>query len=209
MEYPLTVIEYTLGHGERAALAHPLFQRRLGAKIQIEIWAERGHAQRHKQCTAAANRSSGADRKIPANVRSAGIDNIHAVNQGFLRRCSEIGHRFGIGSFLLFFLGLGFFRLGLFQLSLHRVSLHRIGLHRLRFLRSGLSYFLGRSLGSRLGRSLGGCLGGRLCCRFLRCRRRLYFTGDLRARLIFLSGSRERIACQHGNRQQQCKDSCP
>ena len=214
MEHPLAVIEHALCHGERAALAHPLFQRRLGAEIQIAIGAERRHAQRRKQRTAAANRSSAADGEIPADVGSAGIDNIHAINQRFLCRGSKIEHRFGIGSFLLLFLGLCFFRLCLFGFSFFRVSLFRIGLfrlslHRVGFRRRGLRHLLGRSLCGRLGRSLGGCLGGRLCCRFLRGGRRLYFAGDLRARLIFLSSGREHIAYQHRNRQQQCKDSRP
>ena len=238
VEQQLAVVAHGIHHGEGAALGQPGLQLRLGAEVQVAVSGRHAHVHGGIQRAAIADRRYGIDGEIPAAVIGAGVHDIHAVDQALFHRGGiiERGVRVGqlplrLGLFGLGDLGFGLFRLrflrlgdlglrGLRSLGLLRLRDLRLGILRLRGHRRRLRGGLGRGFRGSLPRRLGLGLrrGFRLGFRLrhglglrlgVRCGGRLHLGSDLHARLNFLCRRGQRIARQHGDRQQERYDSRP
>ena len=231
VEQQLAVVAHGIHHREGTALGQPGLQLRLRAEVQVAVSGRHAHVHGGIQRAAIADRRYGIDGKIPAAVIGAGVHDIHAVDQALLHRGGiiERGVRVGqlplrLGLFGLGDLGFGLFRLrflrlgdlGLGDLGLGDFGLRGLrglGLLRLRDLRLGILRLrggLGRGFRGSCRRSLRGSLPRRLGLRLGgRCGGRLHLGSDLHARLNFLRRRGQRIARQHGDRQQERYDSRP
>ena len=238
VEQQLAVVAHGIHHGEGAALGQPGLQLRLGAEVQVAVSGRHAHVHGGIQRAAIADRRYGIDGEIPAAVIGAGVHNIHAVDQALFHRGGiiERGIRVGQLPLRLGLFGLGDLGFGLFRLRFLRLSdfglrgLRGLGLLRLRDLRLGILRLRGhrRRLRGGLGRGFRGSLprrlglglrrGFRLGFRLrhglglrlgVRCGGRLHLGSNLHARLNFLCRRGQRIARQHGDRQQERYDSRP
>ena len=239
VEQQLAVVAHGIHHGEGAALGQPGLQLRLGAEVQVAVSGRHAHVHGGIQRAAIADRRYGIDGEIPAAVIGAGVHDIHAVDQALFHRGGiiERGVRVGQLPLRLGLFGLGDLGFGLFRLRFLRLGdfglrgLRGLGLLRLRDLRLGILRLRGglgwgfrgscrRSLRGSLPRRLGLGLrrGFRLGFRLrhglglrlgVRCGGLLHLGSDLHARLNFLCRRGQRIARQHGDRQQERYDSRP
>ena len=239
VEQQLAVVAHGIHHGEGAALGQPGLQLRLGAEVQVAVSGRHTHVHGGIQRAAIADRRYGIDGEIPAAVIGAGVHDIHAVDQALFHRGGiiERGVRVGQLPLRLGLFGLGDLGFGLFRLRFLRLGdfglrgLRGLGLLRLRDLRLGILRLrggLGRGFRGSCRRSLRGSLprrlglglrrGFRLGFRLrhglglrlgVRCGGQLHLGSDLHARLNFLCRRGQRIARQHGDRQQERYDSRP
>ena len=222
VEQQLAVVAHGIHHGEGAALGQPGLQLRLGAEVQVAVSGRHAHVHGGIQRAAIADRRYGIDGEIPAAVIGAGVHDIHAVDQALFHRGGiiERGVRVGQLPLRLGLFGLGDLGFGLFRLRFLRLGdlglgdfglrgLRGLGLLRLRDFRLGILRLRG-GLGWGFRGSLRGSLPQRFGLRLgVRCGGLLHLGSDLHARLNFLCRRGQRIARQHGDRQQERYDSRP